>query len=96
MKSTLFKALPLGICLVAVPCFAQTAQVPDDKSSQPKAASPAPQVPPAPQADPQEPSHQSMVEEQERRDREEQAERDRDDQARQTPVRPLPGMPPKS
>jgi hypothetical protein len=81
MKISLIGAVWLGLWLAASPALAQVSG-PSDIRAGDKAPDTAqsPPTPPAPAADPDEISHQAMVEEQERRDREEQAERDRDDQ----------------
>jgi hypothetical protein len=83
MRSYRYALAGLGMCLMLVPCAAQT-QNPanrDDPKSLTKPAVPRPTLPTQmPAARDRGISHDAMVEEQERRDREEQAERDRDDQ----------------
>jgi hypothetical protein len=86
MRVFLVCAAWLGLWLAASPVFAQMSGVSDiragDKAPDgPGSAAMSPRPNPStPTANPDEISHQAMVEEQERRDREEQAERDRDDQ----------------
>jgi hypothetical protein len=84
VRVLLIGAVCLGLGLAVPPSHAQTSRDPGTKSESEKSATGSPAAPlaaqPAPAANSDQPSHDAMVEEQERRDREEQAERDRDDQ----------------